>query len=338
MTKVLPIQKPPIFGYHFYSYPLAIILNYESSYPWFYSNYIQLAFDRDRNAPVPFCFYMYDYAIVPWLTTHRLSRDVYALTDKPIVDFVKGALDKGYYVYLNLDEYFVPDRFTYNKEHFSHDSLVYGYHSDTDSFDILGFNDKGVYAPSQIAFQDFDASFRYLDLMDNQCNQIVLYQYKEDAQYDFNQKLVRETLEDYLFARNTSERFSMVESPWERAYGIEIYDLLLKYFDILAKGETAPDVRHVHILWEHKHCMKLRIEYMFAREIIRESQLVEQAVYLEGQAMKLKNNFLKYLINCNPDLLASMMQLIEDIRELEKVLLPELIMEMKLTESIGPVF
>ncbi|MEK4007728.1 hypothetical protein [Paenibacillus sp. FSL H3-0333] len=337
MTKVLPVQKPPVFGYHFYSYPLAIILNYESSYPWFYSNYIQLAFNRDMNAPVPFCFYMYDYAIVPWLTTYRLSREVYALTDKPIVDFVKAALDKEYYVYLNLDEYFVPERFTYGKEHFSHDSLVYGYDSSTRSFHILGFNGKGMYVSSQITFQAFEASFRYLDQMGNECNQIVLYQYKEDGKYDFNQKLVCESLEDYLYSRNTSERFSMVESPWERAYGMEIYDVLLKYFNNLSEGEAAADVRHVHILWEHKHCMKLRTEYMFDREIIRKPHLVEQAVFLEGQALILKNNFLKYCVNCKPELLASIIQLTEDIRELEKVFLPDLIMDMKLTESIGPV-
>lgn len=323
--KILAITKPPANGYQFYSYPLAIILNHEESYPWFYSNFIQLAFDKNIFAPVPLCFYMYDYACNPWLNVHRLQRETFSMLDKEIVDFVVDSIDRGYYVYLNVDEYFIPDRGDYQKKHFSHDTLVYGYDLGLRTLKILGFNKVGAYESSEVSFNEFSQSYHYLDKIENNCNQIYLYQYNQAGKYDFNAKLVKETLEDYLYSRNTSERFSMIAEPWDRAYGMESYEYLQKYFQNLLANKVHTDIRLLHILWEHKSCMKLRTEYMYENGFIENPNDVETAKLIEHKAFMVKKLFLKYFLTEKKEIIETVSQLTDEIKELEAVFIEDLI-------------
>lgn len=217
--------------------------------------------------------------------------------DKEIVDFVVDSIDRGYYVYLNVDEYFIPDRGCYHKQHFSHDTLVHGYDLESRTFKILGFNKIGSYESTDVSFKEFSQSYHSLDKIENHCHQIYLYQYNQDGKYDFNAKLVKETLEDYLYSRNTSERFSMLAEPWDRAYGMESYDCLQKYFQDLLANKIHTDIRHLHILWEHKSCMRLRTEYMYENGFIENPNFIEAAKLIEHKAFMVKKLFLKYFLS-----------------------------------------
>ena len=45
MRKELPLVMPPINGLQYIANPLAIILNDEASWTWFFSDYVQLIFN-----------------------------------------------------------------------------------------------------------------------------------------------------------------------------------------------------------------------------------------------------------------------------------------------------
>lgn len=321
---------PTINGYQFYAYPLAIILNHKETHPWFYSNYIQLAFDKDFYSPVPFCFYMYDYAINPWLNVQRLQRNIFDITGQDIVDFVKNALDNQYYVYLNVDEYHIPERSNFHKKHISHDVLVYGYDLENNTFDVLGFNDKTIFKNSKVRFSEFRHSFASLDIIENNCHQIYLYQYNPHGTYSFNTELVIETLEDYLFSRNTSKKVSMLTEEWDRHYGMDSYKQLNNYYQGLLNNDLYIDVKFTHILWEHKKVMGLRAKYMCDLGLITE-ELVEAALKIEDQALVLRNLFIKYSMTHKKNIIFKMIEMTHSLQKEEEQLIKNIINQLKLS-------
>ena len=60
--KKLPIKRPPIIGYQYFAYPLAVIFNYNDCLPWFYCNFIQLRCLKDlheyKDISLGFFFYV----------------------------------------------------------------------------------------------------------------------------------------------------------------------------------------------------------------------------------------------------------------------------------------
>ena len=327
--KKLPIEKPPVYGYQFYAYPLAIILNHEEAYPWFYSNYIQVAFDKEFKSPVPFCFYMYDHTICPWLKVQKLQRDLIKFTNQDIIDFVIKSLNENYYVYLNVDEYYIPDRRTYKKRHFSHDILVYGYDINSETFDVLGFNKNVSFKSSKVSFSEFRKSYLYLENIENECNQVYLYKFNPEGEYEFNKKLVIESLEDYLHSRNTSEKFSMLLEPWERFYGMESYKQLYNYFEALIQGEVYIDIRNTHILWEHKKVMASRINFMLENQII-ETKIYQDAKKIEDRALIIRNMFVKYSLVKDNDIILKIVDRLEGLKNDEEKLIKDLINALKI--------
>ncbi|HHP1111508.1 MULTISPECIES: hypothetical protein [Bacillus cereus group] len=263
MEKLLPINESiPVTCFQFEAFPLAIISNYEDAYPWIHSNYIQLAFHKDfMIAPVPFKFYLFDYTIVPWLKVQKLDREIYSLINRDIVDFLKKAIDMGYYIYLNVDEYYIPCREAYKNFNKSHDILVFGYNEKELSFSVLGYNEKRFFSKTKVPYDLFEKAFLNLDNIENNCNQIYLFKFNEKTNYSFKINVVINSLEDYLFSRNSAEHFNALAEPEQLVFGIECYNYLDKYLDTI-KVDNTIDLRYLQKVVEHKICMFNRINYL----------------------------------------------------------------------------
>lgn len=286
----LPVVDPVAGGYHFYAFPLAIMGTVERSRDWILSNYIHLAFDRNLESPtVPFCFYLYDYAISPWLRVIRNDRSWLAVQDTDPVRFCRDAVHAGYYVYLNLDDYHVPSRPSHGVAHGSHDLLICGVDDEARTFSTFGYTKEDVMRRSVLGFGQLDDAYRSLDVIPNDCPQVYLYRLNEDAAYDFNARLVRQSFEEYLDAANVSTHFDMFQAAWDRAYGIACYPPLQDYLTRYIEGDDEYDIRYLHILWEHKRLMRLRVERMAELFGPAFAPLAEDSRAIEKQAFALRN-------------------------------------------------
>ncbi|KWX70218.1 hypothetical protein AMQ84_29465 [Paenibacillus riograndensis] len=331
MKKVLlPVVQPPIWGYQFFAFPLSIVLAHDKSLPWFYSNYIQVCYDKRSDPPIPFTFYIHDHTLNPWLHVERLQRGTMGIIKRNIVEFIRDCLDEGMYCNLNVDEFFIPEREVYRKSHLSHDILIHGYDLEEQTFQLMGFTDKHNFASTSVRFTDFEQAYHNIDVIDHQavCDRIFLYKWNESGQYDFDLTLVQETLEDYLLSRNTSARFRMVASPWNHCdYGLKTYASLLHYFEQLLNGHTGFDVRHIHSLWEHKSLMTARIRYMqgLTQPLISSDDVLASAMELERLALNARNLMLKYYLHNTPQSLVRIMGYLEEIAAKEKLFMEKLL-------------
>lgn len=83
-------------------------------------------------------------------TNHFFDKDR-NLSVKKVIDIISS----GYYCGVMLDEFFIPQRPSYQTNHFCHDNYIYGYNRDEQIFYSLGFIKKGVISLSTFSFKEF---------------------------------------------------------------------------------------------------------------------------------------------------------------------------------------
>ncbi len=103
------------------------------------------------------------YPGIPWLNTHSI--DNYILTDCNINinQVITHSLMRDNYMVCHLDEFYVPSRPSYQKEHYFHENMIYGFDNNKKEYDILGYDHKGVFFnSSKISFDAFEQASREL--------------------------------------------------------------------------------------------------------------------------------------------------------------------------------
>lgn len=327
---------PPIIGYLHHAYPLSILANEEAYLPWFYSNYIQLYCPPNfqnpiRNRTLKFNFYRRPDARVsfsPYLKVQILDRDLIFKSPTDILPFVVACLDKDYYIRLVVDEYFLPDSAAYQKRSLVHETLIYGY--DNQTFAGIGYNKNGDYDSYRIGFSELKQAVVQADLTGHyDPDGLRLFKYDSHVRYDFDIYLVREHLEDFLFSKNSSQRFRMLANPTDGAYGLATYSSLKSRIVSFLTSPSSFDIRPVHILWEHKKCMVSRLKYMEGHGYLKsEDGFSMQYEELARKTGMLRMMLLKFKITRSPDLIHRVLSNLDDIGEVEQCLLQGLVKKL----------
>lgn len=314
-AKTLPITKPLMHGFNYYGFMLAILGSYEQAESWIHSNFTNMElyhkFPDGHTLPIAPCLLHYHDNPNPWLSEQRLHRDHLATFGIKINDLLIDSINKGYYAYLNIDEFYIPDRGSYGERNFAHDILVFGYDLEAEVFDVLGFKANGMFAPTQVPFAEFEQAYLSLDNIDNWRDDIRLMKFNEQGQYKFQPHLVADQLEDYLLSRNTYERFYAATDPytWDLVYGLSIYEHLKTYFGLLIEEKIWLDIKYLHNLWEHKKGMIERIKYMEKHQIL-DAGLGYSARYQEIEQRVL--TFRNMVFRCSIDFKMERLQKIID--------------------------
>jgi len=130
---ILNTVVPPITGLVDESYPLVVALGSDKPWPWFYSNYIQLALKNDDKMGYNVRFYKTDHKGImwdtqnPWINYNRMNVNFLKELNMGIIDFVVRSINTGYYVSIFLDRFYVPGVRNYQNSHFTHEAMVFGY-------------------------------------------------------------------------------------------------------------------------------------------------------------------------------------------------------------------
>ncbi|MGI6668577.1 MAG: hypothetical protein ACOX4M_03895 [Acetivibrionales bacterium] len=320
----LPLAKSPIIGLQYIAYSLGITLYDKGSLPWYYSNFIQLFSGDTFNTAMD--FYPAWFDTNPWLEYHVFQKEIMKYGNINLHGFIKDCIDHKIYFCSAFDEYYVPCRAFYRNKHYCHDFLIYGYDTARKEYLLMGFNEKRLYKSTRITFAQFEEAFFSGTAMPEY---VHLVKRKEGFKYDFNLRLVCELLEDYLYRKNTSERYTnsirgtvLTGLCW----GLDVYKRLRKYFNSLICGNVLYDIRPLHILYEHKKSMVSRLKYMYENNYIDDcSYLYEGYKSLEKETIMLRNLQLKYSATSDKKLLDRIVDTLTKIEKKEEGLLEILI-------------
>lgn len=313
---ILNINENPLIDcYNFESFPYNIISLNPSYSDWIASNYIDLCIHKDcENASVPFKSYLFDYTQIPGMKVEKMDRDFFNnVIDSDILKVFKKAIDRGFYIYLNLDEFYVPNRLAYKNCNYSHDNLIYGYSEENCNFKIFGFTNKRKQQSTEIAFSDLLKGYKNLDQIDNNCFQIYFFK-PEECTYNFSLQVVIDALENYLKGVDLAKYNSNIKKPELLVYGIDCYKILKEYY----LSTKKMDSRISYKLLEHKKCIKNTISYLITNNYLIDEDLLVQVEELIDLGNIIKNLSLKLILIEDTQLIFKIVQYFEEMEHKEK--------------------
>ncbi|QLG40049.1 hypothetical protein HW560_19325 [Paenibacillus sp. E222] len=337
----LPVLNPPLKGFLRWAYTLSITSAHEETIPWYYSNFIQLSckktfledgrqfyIDFFRGQPNELNFNN------PFLLTCSVN---YTILEHLALDawpqFFTDQIRNGYYCVVFLDEAKLTPAAAYQQEPFPHHLFLYGFDWDNRFFDASMFDHTGVYRNVQIPFKEFlDAihSMRHL-LREGLTadHHTYFYKYEPHSPYPFDRIVALDQLHDYLNGETHLNRINYNPDN-EQAFGINVYDYLQMYYDAVESNDPRlgdrNDVRHLHVLWEHKKMMSERIAYLIEEGMIPyDEELVNGYQDITTRAMKLRDQYIRHEIREDKAVFARIKLRLEQFRKEEPVLLQRLI-------------
>jgi hypothetical protein len=321
-SRILDTIVPPITGLVDEAYPLVVALSHERPWQWFYSNYIQLVFKNDDLRGYNIRFYKTDHrgimwdTLNPWIIYNIISMHFLKSLGMGIIDFIAQSIDNGFYLTVYLDRFYVPGIRNYQKQHMSHEAMVFGYDLENDKIHIIEYTDTYM-SKFAITTTEFLEAYAHSD--PDRYEDIHLLKFDEKRHYEFDLVNISEQLKDYLAARNTSERYRInsnpVLSPFV-TFGTGIYALMR---DLLGYNALKYDIRVFNSFWEHKKVMAERVKFItdngFAEDF---AQFYEPCRDIENKAYLLKSQFMKLCATKSPAALKNVYMLLDTIEAAER--------------------
>lgn len=297
-------------------------------YEWLYSNYIQI-YGNPNDSVKMLDFYGLPYK--DWYNYFRNYNIDYNIETQDSIrnygfsflTFAKKNIDYGRYVETWLNQFHVRGRSEYKRINHFHQNLIYGYDDEKEVLLVMGF-DKGRPSCFEISYEDFENVSNYSEKFPFW----ILYTYSQDySSYQLNIPYLKRMLKEYLDGTDSSMSTVHIVNHIQSNYGMRVYDAFLT-----EKGITGlfEDLRVSQLLFEHKKCMKDRIEYLIHRGCLPEwtLQLSEKMKLIYTTAQTLRNLIVKSNITAIPNMREQGRELLSRMKELEEELYPILIDEL----------
>lgn len=320
--RILPLAVPEIVSYPHISYAMSVLSLAPEGVDWVFSNYVQLCM-LDHGSTVEMRYFIpnADLFHFPGLFgTQRISRDWILHYCPSFRDFVRYSIDKEFYVWTFVDEYYIPGTRSYRNQSLEHAIMIHGYDDDNREFHISGYMESQRYKQSTIPYDTVEQAFTEMQLPPiHFANNTHLLKRSPNA-YEFKPDWIMEQLADYGGARPSDVRMEIFEERKECPYywGIGVIDGLQEKLRQQLRGESFVDHRPFFILHEHKKTMNNRLAYMADKGHFEFSQEIRDGYKeIEAKAQTIFNLELKYLMTRDNRFLTQIIERLDGLKEAE---------------------
>lgn len=298
----LPIAfQTEVTSYLHRSLPLCAILAYDAYKNWYYTNYIQIFAYTDSNKFTEVNYLeprdsYHDIADVICLGYHLLKNE------KSIVAFIKEKITLGYYLIMHLDEYALPCKIDYKKNHFVHPSLIYGYDEKAHRIKAVGFDECRMFCKLDFTEEDvinaYEEGKKYYLEYAPWCawSAVQLIKPKTPHKpFPFSTSKFMKDLKAYMEGTSDAYRLYDFEYPENQvAYGLEAQKVVASQLKKLLENSFTIDYRGIHLLVEHKKGLYQRLLYIGALKELGE-QFKRYCNLYEALVNKWENLRIDYL-------------------------------------------
>lgn len=300
----MPVSYPPITTYPYFTHIATILKAYEAIDEWLYNNHILLWIIKDKNSLEYWADFKYESEkeLCPLLDQKTISRVDINREYYSVWDFITESIQNKFYLYLNTDMYYISEYWgNTNPHHGTHEILVYGFDADKKTVCVSDFfNTNGMlkYQFKEISAVDFIKAYKSSILDKDGADHlggVVLLSYR-DIEYNIDIKRIKGLADDFVKSADTA-----ITSSWDIfenniAYGVEYFDVLVKYIDSRKVEKDFIDNRPFYILYVLNSIMVKRIQYLVDRDYINSdcSKLKQKFEDIETEAFILKNLVFKY--------------------------------------------
>jgi NAD(P)-dependent dehydrogenase (short-subunit alcohol dehydrogenase family) len=278
-TKVLQIKlQNEITCYLSHALPLCVVLAHPKLVPWYYEHFVDIYSVTDENDFLKVDFLEYRAAYKEMMYEVYLGYNLLK-NESDIIQFIIDKINLGYYVIIHADEYYLPVKALYHKEHYVHHSIIYGYHNGNKQLLAIGFNAEQIFTRITFDYDTFveayeQGKYHYQQSAPwaetNAVELLKLKDYQEEYPFDIKRFLGK--LDGYLSGRgDDTVIFSYNWKPNQDkiAYGIKVYQQIINHLENFLEGRFTMDYRAIHLLTEHKKSIYNRLEFILNRYRIK---------------------------------------------------------------------
>ncbi len=261
--------------YLHWSLPLCIVLADDRFLPWFYNKFTQVYCHTHKNDYVIFN-YLENYNFICEIAQcQNLGLDL--LKHIPsIIDFIIKNINNGFYMIINLDESLLPNKTAFGKEHFVHESLIYGYDDERRQIKAVGFNENNMFTSIEFEYDELVKAYESAQInyeetaMHCKWASIRLIKLKEcNEEYPFSLKAFTNELKNYLFSIEDKGKTYICGGLEHEIIsfdcGFKVYDIYINNLKKMLDGMFNIDYRAIHLLAEHKRCINNRLVFIMSK-------------------------------------------------------------------------
>lgn len=328
----LEVCIPIVKTYHYLAFPMSIVGCREKNKGWFYTNFINV-YSLFNDG---FLLLNYDVQYfedeVYYLNMERLSINSFDLFKQSLIAQIKKFVDNEKYVCLNIDEYYIECAKFYDKEHYNHEIMIYGYDDNEEVLYCACYGADEHYKLRKVKYDSLERAFSSKELnrllpifiySNHEINEWTRPHYTIDSQFIKYQLIRYMEGSNYLFDRR---HINPLRCSSLNKYGINIYDDVINYIVSVEKNHKIIDLRPFYFLYENKMVMQKRFQYMFEEDIFSTDEFAKRYDKIVQMCRRIINYTLKYniYIKKNRSLMVikdEIIRTIWEIKEAEKSVL-----------------
>ncbi|WP_313640715.1 hypothetical protein [Paenibacillus sp.] len=339
--KELPIHYPLVSNYPQHAFYFSIISNNKDCLPWIYSNYLNMCLIDSEDE----CFLDY-FAQTPehhyhpcFVDSQRLLRATMLKFTPNIVEFLKEQILLENYIWLHVNEYYIPGSPAYQKYSFPHAIFIYGFNDNEQRFNISGFFENRKYMCSYASYSEIENSFYDFGKshIDSDVTQHINYMHllrlppnhHQGLPYQLDMRFVAEQIKDYYESKNLTLNFRYFlshESYSDWTYGMNILLRLKRRFELQLEDNRGIDRKTLYTLYDYRKLMTARFKYITENNFYDvKPMFCEGFKTLENKSENLLNVHLKYGLTQDKKYIHKLINLLDEIYLSEKVLLERLL-------------
>ena len=219
-----------------------------------------------------------------------------------LLECLAGAISDGFYVELNIDEFFIPGRPCFQKIHSVHDNMLIGQDPALRQFQIVGYgSDYEVVSVGYGVIADAFQRVPWDQLSKRKLRFIRPTESARARQGDLRRMV--SYLRDYAgsAASFSSAEIKSANLYWRNrrftgTWGLDSYAAFDAYIEGAVQKKEKLDLRATRTLWEHKVCMRSRIEFL-EKEFLAQSAAPLSSAYVAVEKLARLIRFQAYDYN-----------------------------------------
>lgn len=330
-SKILFMDDDPLIStYNRYGSVFSILPFDQKTKEWYLSNFVQVSYDLKYNWLHFDCDMILENS--PFVNYFKISREIINLKWEKATDFIVDAINKDYYIYMLVSTKDIP---AFN--HIAmpvHEIFINGYDKNDNNIYIANNFDYGKYEKTTCTFDELNTSYNNTQF-DWEGIQLFKREYDIDHDIPLNLEYIVHALECFLTCKSSITQ-PIVSDVWTKCvYGIKVYDVLEEIAANSLNMNIGLDVRGLHLLFEHKKLMVLRIAYLMEKYADNSYEsILNSYKNIENETLALRNLAIKYNISKNKNTIEKIKQRISMLKSEDILLTKELIKTIKRTNNI----
>lgn len=264
---ILPIKEPIVTFKPIISAINIVAANNPDNEKWLFNHFVQLTLGKGGDNAYFIMGSTSKHKSCP-LIGHDCIPGMFVCENyNSLTDFIKICIENNYYMYFDIDKYYIKN-YKYDR-HRSHEIFVYGFDDRFETVYIADFFDSHFFSFEKCSYEEINKAYLNVYDLKNNYQDIHLFRTFRNK-YDFDEKLLKIYLEDYLESTNSYHRMDITQKYGNKlVYGMSTYDTIIKlYSNTEIENGRYFDYRVPALHLNHKRLMDLRLDFLYKSRII----------------------------------------------------------------------